>query len=86
MIQLGGVLAPACQLKASDPAVQMTRRATRVEVRLDTSRPIVLDERIEVVGPSGGAVVPVQRPGHRPWPWYPTRHGPRTIRRLLRLS
>ena len=40
-IQLIGVLAPACQLKASDPAVQLTRRGSRVEVRLDTSRPTV---------------------------------------------
>ena len=59
-IQLSGVLAPACQLKASDPAVRLTRRGSRVEVHLDTSRPTVVDGRIEVVGPSGGAVVPVR--------------------------
>jgi len=87
-IQLDGVLAPACQLKASDPAVRLTRRGNRVEVHLDTSRPTVVDGRIEVIGPSGGAVVSVvarvadlvpasdpQRPAAEP----PTRPTPEPV-------
>jgi hypothetical protein len=59
ILQLEGVLAPACQLTVGDAPVEPVRRGSRVELRLDTSDAAEVDGTIEIVGPGGGASVRV---------------------------
>ena len=59
-LELAGTLAPACQVTAHDAPIELVRRAARVEVRLDTSTAADVNGRIEVIGPGGGATIPVR--------------------------